>query len=112
MHGSIDLGLKFVGFLAEASEFLVQALKLLGEILPVVIGRGGACVATGVEAPALGFDFGPASDLAQAGDVDVGAVRKVLLQGDVAAVDVLDVLARAGSRGGRGRSDGRCGGRR
>lgn len=57
------------------------------------MGGGGAGVAAGVEAPALGFDLRAGGDLAEAGDVDVGAVRKQLLELGVAAVDSLGLLA-------------------
>ncbi len=93
MDGCFDLGSQHVGLVAEAGELVVQTSEFLGEVLTVVVHGGGAGVATGVEAPALGLDLGESRHLAEARHVDVDAVREPLLEQRVAAIDRLDVLA-------------------
>ena len=51
---------------------------------------GDADVATGVEAPALGFDVGEGGDFAEAGYVGVGAVGEDFVDAGLAAVDGFD----------------------
>src|SRR4051812_12686032 len=91
--GGVDLGTKGGSLIAEACELFVEAFDPVVEVPLVLLCGGGSGVAARVEAPALCLDLGPGCDTAEAGDVDVGAIWKLLLQRSLAAIDGLDVLA-------------------
>ena len=83
---SVDAGLEFAGPRSKVAELEVRGGELLLEDLVVEIVDLGADVAARVEAEALRLDLRDRRDLAQAVDVDVGAVGEPLAEQPLAPV--------------------------
>src|ERR1035437_7925900 len=82
-------------FGVEDFEFLVEGFELFLKVLVAeVLALGDADVATGIERPALGFDFLKGCDFAEAGNVAVGdGIAEDFLPFLLAAVIELQILA-------------------